>query len=464
MKSAEFEVHRLLLEKEQARIREEEAQQREIERLKRENIQQAAEAQRRALEAKQRDEEAARQAAENQKRLQEAEARVKAQKEQHAAAEKQRKEKEEADRKAKEAADAAAKAQISQQQSQPQPRLAPAPTFTTTAAPAASTSTTAPAADVEQIHAKYLALHARMKEFRVAFANEHKKPGNPLKAAVGDTRRNIRLRLGQISIDRKDSVQAIKRLREESFNIALNTPGPTIDIRPYLISHAIPPLANEAEAQYPAFLLYIFICFEKFVLKQFEKEAAGTDGRTIQEIGLIAASLLADQRYTWKGIPLTDVLLAKLHRICPILFGIRGTMNTTSGRERLGWLLIDKVQPNEEQYGQRMRGLGAGYAALSLRSFAAKTPAIPMSEYWRITVSICNTPSEHLWPGHFAVLYGLIRDYHKKFLQFYGAQARAVLRRATIDLPKRAPPRCKDATGPVEVLPLGWRKEGLNLD
>jgi nucleoporin GLE1 len=464
LRGAELEFQRIALEEEQAQFRRHEAQQREVERLKREKIQQEAEAQRRALEAKQQEEETVRQAAEHQRQLQETEARLRAQREQEAAAVRQKREQEEADQRKR---DAAAAAERDRVQQAPQPQ-APQPTLTapvvpiTTAIPAVNVQ--AVATDVNQIHVKYLALHARMKEFRVNFANQHKQKLSPLKAAVGDTRRNIRLRLGQINTDRKDSVAAIKKLREDSFNIALTTPGPTVDIRPYLISQDIPPLANEAEAQYPAFLLYLWICFEKFVLKQFEKEAASADGRTIQEIGLIAASLLADQRYMWKGIPLTDIVLAKLHRICPILFGIRGRMDTAEGRIRLGWLPIDKASPSEEQYGQRMRGLGAGYAALSLRSFNAKAPAVPMSEYWRAIVSICNTPSDCLWPGHFAILYGLIRDYYKKFLSFYGAQARGVLRRATIDLPARAPPRCKDAAGPVSVFPLNWRKENISLE
>jgi nucleoporin GLE1 len=465
LRGAELEFQRITLEEEQAQLRRHEAQQREVERLKREKAQHEAEAQRRALEAKQREEETARQVAEQQRQLQETEARLRAQREHDAAAAaRQKKEKEEADRRATEAADAAEKARQKLASQAPVPQPAPTAALVPAAAAPPASTVQATATDVNQIHVKYLALHARMKEFRVSFANQHKRKESPLKVPVGDTRRNIRLRLGQINTDRKDSVAAIKKLREDSFNIALSTPGPTVDIRPYLISQDIPPLANEAEAQYPAFLLYLWICFEKFVLKQFEKEAASTDGRTIQEIGLIAASLLADQRYMWKGIPLTDIVLAKLHRICPILFGIRGRMDTAEGRIRLGWLPIDKSSPSEEQYGQRMRGLGAGYAALSLRSFNAKAPAVPMSEYWRAIVSICNTPTESLWPGHFALLYGLIRDYYKKFLTFYGAQARGVLRRATIDLPARAPPRCKDAAGPVSVLPLGWRKENISLE
>lgn len=468
LRSAELEIRRIQLEEEQTRIRREEEQNREIERLKREKVQQEADAQRRLLEAKQREEEAARKAAEHQRQLQESEARLKAQKEQEAVAERQKKEKEEADRRAKDAADAAAKTRLQQapQPQAPQAAPTPAPSAAPTTAPTTTPSSAAAnTAHAEQIHAKYMELHARMKKFRIAFANQAKQPGHPLKAVVGDARRNIRSRLGQITNDRKDSVAAIKALREECFNKALNTSGgPTIDIRPWLISQSIPPLANEAEAQYPAFLLYLWICFEKSLLKQFEKEAASQDGRTMQEVGLIAASLLADARYMWRGIPLTDVLIAKLHRLCPILFGVRGTMDTDQGRERLGFLSKNGEYIPENEYDQRMRGLGAGYASLSLRSFNAKAPAIPMSAYWLAVAQICNTPAEHLWPAHFQLLHGLLRDYHKKFLTFYGAQARGVLRRATYDVPARALPRCKDYTGTISVLPLAWKKEGINLD
>lgn len=456
-RTAKLEVERLALEEEQARLRHEENQRREIERLREQKAREEEQAHRRALEAKQREEEAARQAAEHQKKLQEAEARIKAQREQEAAAERQQKEKAEADRKAAEAAAAAEKArQQAPQQPAPQPAAAPVQV----AAPKPATSAPAPASNFEQLHNQYLQLHQRMKEFRKAFWEEHKKPSSPLKGPVGDARRALRTRLGQINVERKDSAAAIKRLRTECFDVALTTPGPMIDIRPYIVSHQIPQLANENDAAYPAFLLYVWICFEKFLVKQFEKEAANTDGRIIQEIGLIAASLFGDQKYMWNSLPLTDIALAKFHKACPPLFGIRGTMDTKEGRLRLGW----RPDSTPESYSQRMRGIGAGYASMSLRSFASKTPAIATSEYWRAIVSICNTPPDQLWPGHFAILSGLVRDYYKKFIQFYGVPARAVLRRAVIDLPARAPPRCKDAASTIAVLHENWKRENLSLE
>lgn len=471
LRGAELELQRLTLEEEKERLRSQEEQQRAIEKLQKEKVQQQAEAQRRQLEAQRREEEIARQAAEHQKKVQEAEARQKAQKEHEAIAERQRKEKEDADRRAKETADAAEKTraqqaaqQAQQQQLQQQRPAQTVPTVTAqpTAAAKTPSSTQAPNDNINNIHTKYLELHNRMKEFRVTFWNQNKKVGQPLKEPIGNARRNMRLKLGQINVARATSQLAIKSLRADSFDVAVNTPGPTVDIRPFLVSQAIPPLANEAEAQYPAFLLYMWIMFEKFLLKQFEKEAANEDGRIIQEIGLIAASLFADQRYMWKGISLIDVLLAKMHHICPILFGVRGSMNTVEGQKRLGWMPIDKQPPTGEIYMQRIRGLSAGYAAMSLRAFKT-VPALPMSEYWRIVVLVCNTPPGDMYPGHFAILNGLLRDFYKKFLGFYGVQARGVLRRAIVDVPARAPPRCKDAAGTISVFQEQWMKENVFL-
>ncbi|KAF2869798.1 hypothetical protein BDV95DRAFT_596105 [Massariosphaeria phaeospora] len=453
---ATLEIERLVLEQEHEKARRVEAQRQENERLK-EKARQEAEAQRRKLEAEQ---EAARQAAEQQRKLQEAEARVRAQKEQEEARRRQKSEQDEANKKARTAEDqaqAAAAAQKARTQ-QPVPTLqkafAPSPQVATgsgqTIASPDSTGT------VEAIHAKYLELHQRMKKFRLEFSKRN--IGDPLKEPVGNARRNLRKRLGQVTVNRQDSVKAIKGLREEVFDIAKNTPGPMVDIRNYIISHKIPQSATDFA--YPAFLLYAFICFEKSLLAQFEKEAANDDGKIIQEVGLIAASLLADQNYMWNGIPMTDIVLAKLHRRCPILFGIRGNMSTAGGLVRLG---LDKVD-SANSYSQRMQGLGGGFAALSLRQFSGKTPAISMSDYWRAVVSICNTPSDSLYPGHFFVLKGLLRDYVKKFLQHYGAPARGVLRRATVDLPGRAPKEAIEAASLVKVLPDGWRKDNISLD
>lgn len=461
---AERERQRLILEQELQRRRREEEQKQALERIEREKAKVEAEARQRQVEAKQREEEAARKAAQQQKLIKEAEDRLKAETARKEAERQQKLQEEEAARKAQEAAAAAEKArsQAAQQAAQQaaRPTLQPPQSTQASATPAPAIKTagqqTAPSTNVEELHSKYLALHQRMKQFWKPFKKDSARKDNPLKGPVGDLRRDMRKATGQVTVKRDDSRIVITKLRA-MLGMARDAGGPTVDIRPFIVSHPIPQLANEAEAQYPAILLYAFICFEKFILKQFESEAPNEEGRIIQELGAIAASLFVDKNFAWKDIPMTDLLLAKLHRICPILFGIQGPENTENGLARLG--RIKDCRADINVYNQRMIGLGAGYAALSLR--AVLKPAIPMSEYWRAVSSICNVPTQELTRGHFMVLKGLVKDSPNKVIAYYGAQGTALLRRATVVLPKRAPERAKEEASLVSVLPELWKLPGI---
>jgi nucleoporin GLE1 len=472
---AELERKRLIAEQELQRQRREEEQRRELERIEQEKAKHEAEARQRQVEAKQREEAAARQAAEQKRQIQEAEDRLKAQKDREEAARKQQRLKqEEAARRSKEEAAAAEKArtdapklppQLPQAQQTPQAPQAPqsssAPAIPNPTTQTTTTRNAPGATDVEEIHSRYLALHQRMKAFWKPFSKECAKKDNPLKGPVGDLRRDIRKVTGQVTVKREDSKAVITKLRE-ILRRSLNAGGPTIDIRPFIISHPLPALSSESEAQYPAILLYAYICFEKFVIKQFDQEAANEEGRIISEVGAIAASLFVDKEFVWKGIPLIDLLLAKFHRTCPVLFGISGDMKTAEGRARLGLLPVGGEQISANYYHQRMLGLGLGYAAISLRAVA--TPAVPISEYWRALASICNIASQDLYSGHFMVLKGLVRDSAKKVVSFYGAQGKAILRHATIVLPRRAPERVSQEASLVRVLPEVWKAVGLVLE
>ncbi|ORY15603.1 GLE1-like protein-domain-containing protein [Clohesyomyces aquaticus] len=321
--------------------------------------------------------------------------------------------------------------------------------------PATATASGSTNSNVEEVHKGYLQLHERMKAFRKSFPKEF-PAGHPTKPLVGDTRREMRLRMGQITTDRKDSKVTINRMRD-ILNKCLKSNGPPVDIRQYIVSSPIPAGTNDSNARYPALLLYAWICFGKSLVKQFEQEAASEDGKIIQELGLIAASLISDPNYAWNGISMKDILLAKYHKACPMLFGISGRMDTKEGQKRLGWMILSGVEPTANVYNQRMSGLGAGFAAMSLRSFSGKVPAISVSDYWLAIASICNTPPEALYGGHFMLLKGLTKDYANKFVIMYGRQATAVLRRAVIDLPARAPARAQDTAKVIDVLPDVWR-------
>ncbi|KAF2120906.1 hypothetical protein BDV96DRAFT_609960 [Lophiotrema nucula] len=463
---AEREKQRLELEEERARIRREAEEKAALERIQRENARLAAEEEQRRLEAKRREEDAARQAAERRRQLQEAEARERSRKEQVEREQKENRDRAEADRKAKEAAATAAAAERARAQAAPVPH-APSIPIPQAAPPRTSTTTvtTSSPADVEALHKKYLELHARMKIFRNEFKEAARQTNSPLKKIVGDTRRAITMRMGQITPKRTESAETISKLRETLSGAKAHSGGPTIDIRPFIVSYPIPPV-SEGQAQYPAILLYAIICFIKALSKGFQLAASG-EGEIIEQMGLIAASLLADKKYQWNGLPLSDLLLAKYHHACPILFGISGNLETRQGRDRLGLILRgskgnkQEQQPNE--YTERMLGMSCGFAAMSLRNFQS-APAIPMSEYWRAVSSICNMPAASLYGGHYTVLKGLLRDYAVKFIYFYGMQARAVLRRALIDLPLRAPPHAADVARILAVLPDELKsKRGIDL-
>jgi nucleoporin GLE1 len=459
LEDAMREMERIRLEEETERLRKTAAQERELQRLKEQKMREEAEVRQQQLEAKLREEQAARDAAEKQRRIQESAERARAQKAQDEAA---RRKKEEDERRAREAAAAppppVAKPQPVQALQTPSAPAAAAPIST------APSTLSASSAEIIQVHKKYIALHGSMKQFRSQFLAAHKEKTDPLKEAVGDVRRSLRKRMGQVTVELEDSRNTIKLIRAECFDKAINAGGPTIDIRPYLVSHQI---TNDADAQYPQLLLYAWIIFEKELIKQWYTEASKEDGRIIAQLSLIAASLYLDTRYMCKGtILMIDTLLAKLHRICPMLFGIRGDART----DRAG-LGLDKIHPNESdmnRYSQLMTAVGAGYAAITHKKFAQKPPAIPISEYWRAVVSICNTPAESLYPGHFLTLQGLLRDNARKFLITYGVAAKAVLRRATFDLPNRVPepragvkedrPGLHAAASLVKVLPDVWLK------
>lgn len=452
---AELERRRLIAEQELQQAKREEEQRIELERIEREKAKQEAEARERQ---RAREQEIAQRAAAEERQKQEAEAKLKAQKEQEEAIRRQKAQQDEADKKAKDEAAAAENARIQAAKQPPPaaPQTAPVPA---PPAPKAQSATpqVAVATDVEKIHSGYLELHQRMKAFWKPFKDECSKKDHPMKAFVGDMRREMRLATGQVNVNRADTKVLIQKLRD-ILHRAQAAGGPTVDIRQFIVSHPIPTLSNESEAQYSAVLLYGLICFEKFVIKQFDQEAANEDGRIVAELGAIAASLFVDKSFAWKDIPMTDLILAKFHRACPILFGISGSMNTKEGQARLGWFSNEgPVNPNF--YHQRMAGLGCGYAAMTLRNVPA--PAIPISEYWRAIASISNTPSSELQAGHFSVLKGLVKDSVRKFLVFYGVHAKAVLRQATIVLPSRAPPGVSEAAGSIRVLPEIWKKSNI---
>lgn len=158
---------------------------------------------------------------------------------------------------------------------------------------------------------------------------------------------------------------------------------------------------------------------------------------------MLVAAIIATPEFAWNGLPFADVLLAKFHRSCPILFGIHGKESTENGRERMGWARKESGQWMDDiAHYDRVASISAGWASLTLRNFskAKMDNAFPNWLFWRCIAGISNTPPASLQPSHFACLKALLdQGYAKKFVELYGKVAVVVLRRAIVEVPEMAP-------------------------
>lgn len=190
----------------------------------------------------------------------------------------------------------------------------------------------------------------------------------------------------------------------------------------------------------PSLLLFLINHFAKGVINQFINESSANT-KTADPIGVLVAHIFSDPTLHWRGKPLIDILIAKFYIVCPVLFGARGLEKTEQGRERVGW---KRRGPNawmpEGEHYDRQLGLGAGYAAITLRDFSKskKQNPYPMTHYWTAFAQIVNTPPSEMSNTQCVVLKAMIDHYEQRFLQFYGTAAIAALRLALVDFPENA--------------------------
>ncbi|KAG9955381.1 GLE1-domain-containing protein, partial [Aureobasidium melanogenum] len=439
----------------------------------------SAKAAREAAERQRKKEELERQEQEQQKRaaeereIQEQEARLAQQKRQNEADALRRKQEQEAsERKAKEEADAAAAAAAKTaaaappaqaapktQQSQPQP--APTPVTQPSTVPAAqpiskpATQIAAPPSasgaqsalkstpvQLEAVHNQYLTIHKSLKEMRKKVDEQSKAP----QWSISDHRRKINTVIGQFTPDKVKNRVALKRVLEILNDVLISRPEPTINVTPFL---ANPP--DNSERHMPLALVYLLNLISKLVINQFCSDNIAT----IDALAIVLVTVFSKPEYLHNGTTsLIDILLAKYHVVCPVLFGIYGNEKTDEGKQRVGWW--DYV--GLEDHKKRMAGLATGYGCLSLRDFSKSKSnnPFPPPNYWRALSYFANTPPAHLQPTHWLVLKGLVDTHIEKFLKFYGQAGLAALRKVLVELPKDAPDNpAKDS---VVVLPEMLRK------
>jgi nucleoporin GLE1 len=218
---------------------------------------------------------------------------------------------------------------------------------------------------------------------------------------------------------------------------------PSIDITQYLVQNEQPPGST---TQGPAILLFLLNQFAKKIISQFISESA-VDPETADVIGVLAVTIFARPQYLYNGQSLIDVLWAKYHKVCPVLFGISGNERTKQGRLRLGWHVESGAFVRDQEHYDRNSGLGAGFAAMTLRDFSKsknRNPA-PNRIYWESLARILNTPAPEIQSTHCVVLKAMISHSVPRILSMFGGAGMAALRQALIYFPNEKGPT--DDTG-----------------
>jgi nucleoporin GLE1 len=218
--------------------------------------------------------------------------------------------------------------------------------------------------------------------------------------------------------------------------------SPRIDVRQFIIlpnERELDPSVMNQPPDRPSLFLYLINIFSKAVIAQFIDEA-GVNPKAAEPVGVIAVTIFATDNFKWRGTPLIDILIAKFRRVCPVLFGIYGKDTTQAGRSRLGWHANDNEWVPEQTHAERMTGLGAGFASVTLRNFSRSKMANPYAnvKYWQSLQWVCGVPPLEATDTHFIVLKAMIENYAGKFIDLYGDAAKLALRKALVAFPKES--------------------------
>lgn len=243
--------------------------------------------------------------------------------------------------------------------------------------------------------------------------------------------------------DTINQLQQLMNILRESQKVS----EPTVDITMFI--PALPRLENAQtiNPQVPALFIYLINIFSKAVVSQFINEA-GVSPKAADPIGITASHIFSHGDFRWHGISMVGILFAKMHVVCPVLFGINGDESTLEGKTRIGWSQADKDSKSptwisSQSHYERMTGLGAGFASLALRNYE-KTKLInpiPNEIYWESFVNIINLQAPHITQTHYVVLKAMLETQVPRYLEFWGDTGRQALRVALIDFPTRMQPQ-----------------------
>ncbi|ERS98731.1 hypothetical protein HMPREF1624_05518 [Sporothrix schenckii ATCC 58251] len=355
--------------------------------------------------------------------------------------------------------------------STPRPTQSPSPSpFTNGTAAAAAPAKTAPgpaAAPAATTPDRHIEVHKNLKALR-RFVAQQSKTNPTLKSRMGDMRRDIRKSFGQLTSGglRENRVPVARIITTLTAGLK-EVPSELMDPSQFVLEPRTQPVegAFHNEPQLPSLYLYLLNVLSKAAIAQFINES-GADPRTAEAIGQAVVKVYSEAEFLWRGKPMIDMLIAKYRVVCPVLFGFRGNDKMERGRAQVGWRKEDGRWIPEQYHIDRMTGLGAGFAAITLRDFSRvkRESPWPPTVYWTALAQIVNTPPEEMSETQCYVLKAMIADNESKFLGFYGNAGVAALRSALVDYPARIP-KASAASETLKVLAKTINvKTGLDLE
>lgn len=311
---------------------------------------------------------------------------------------------------------------------------------------------------------RLIQIHGELKVLRTDLMAQSKGAGSPLKGKLGALRREIRVAVGQLTTGKGANTLPTRKivgLLQEA--VEGQIPGPLVEVNRFVAEPRVSQDGTD-DATLPAIFIYLINVCAKGIINQFINEC-GANPKAADPIGVFTAQLFSHKEFQWRGKSLIDILLAKFRVVCPVLFGLRGSDKTERGRLALGWRKDGPGWITEQSHNDRMAGLGAGFAAVSLRDFSksSRQNPYPPKHYWMAVAHIVNTPASETSNTQCVVLRALIDGHEERFLTFYGNAAVAALRLALVDFPTKAPQNAP-AAGSLRALTEVLRSEkGLVL-
>ncbi|KAH6963900.1 GLE1-like protein-domain-containing protein [Fusarium avenaceum] len=313
---------------------------------------------------------------------------------------------------------------------------------------------------------RYSQIHQELKKLRKELAAQSKIAGSPLKGKLGAARREIRVAIGQLTGGKGANAQPINKITA-ALKEALEgrIPSPPIDVSNFVVDQREPVEGSmNNDATLPSLFIYLINICAKGIVNQFINEG-GANPKAADPVGVFAAHIFSTKEFQWRGQSLVDILMAKYRIVCPVLFGHRGSDRTERGRMAIGWKKDGPSWITEQSHNDRMTGLGAGYASLSLRDFSksSKKNPYPPTNYWKALSYIVNSPPNETSNTQYVVLRSMIQGHEQRFLNFYGNAALAALRLALIEFPKKAPQNATAAGSLAALADLLKTESGLIL-